>query len=48
MSGTKMAPEALFRLTEAYAAMGLPDQVAGYGEMLKNNFPDSVWTKKLK
>jgi outer membrane protein assembly factor BamD len=48
MPETQMTPEALFRLTEAYAAIGLPEQSAGYGEMLKKNFPDSVWAKKVK
>jgi outer membrane protein assembly factor BamD len=45
---TAMTPEALYRLTEAYAAIGLPEQAAGYGEMLKLNYPDNEWTKKLK
>ncbi len=45
---TVMTPEALYRLTEAYSAIGLPEQVAGYAEMLKLNFPDSDWAKKLE
>ena len=45
---TVMTPEALFRLTEAYTAIGLPEQAYGYQEMLKQNFPDNEWTKKLK
>jgi len=45
---TVMTPEALFRLTEAYTAIGMPEQAAGYGEMLRKNFPDNEWTKKLK
>ena len=45
---TVMTPEALYRLTECYTAIGLPDQAYGYGEMLKKNFPDNEWTKKLK
>ncbi len=45
---TVMTPEAMFRLTEAYTAIGLPEQVNGYSEMLKLNFPDNEWTKKLK
>ena len=45
---TVMTPEALFRLTEAYTAIGLPEQAYGYGEMLKQNFPDNEWTKRLK
>ena len=43
---TVMTPEALFRLSECYTAIGLPEQAAGYSEMLKLNFPDNEWTKK--
>ena len=45
---TVMTPEALYRLTECYRAIGLDSQAAGYGEMLRKNFPDNEWTKKLK
>ena len=45
---TVMTPEALYRLTECYTAIGLPEQVAGYAEMLRKNFPDNEWTQKLK
>jgi outer membrane protein assembly factor BamD len=45
---TKMTAEAMFRLTEAYTAIGMPDQAKGYAEMLRLNFPDNEWTKKLK
>ncbi|MBN1325209.1 MAG: outer membrane protein assembly factor BamD [Alphaproteobacteria bacterium] len=45
---TVMTPEAMYRLTEAYTAIGLPNQAAGFAKMLKTNFPDNVWTKKLK
>ncbi len=45
---TVMTPEAMFRLTEAYTAIGLSEQANGYSEMLKLNFPDNEWTKKLK
>lgn len=45
---TVMTPEAMFRLTECYDAIGLPEQSKGYGEMLRKNFPDNEWTKKLK
>lgn len=44
---TVMTPEALFRLNECYTAIGLPGQAAGYAEMLRQNFPDDSWTKKL-
>ena len=45
---TVMTPEALYRLTECYTAIGLPEQATGYADMLRKNFPDNVWTKKLK
>ena len=45
---TVMTPEAMFRLTECYTAIGLPEQAAGYAKMLRANFPDNEWTKKLK
>ena len=45
---TVMTPEAMYRLTECYTAIGLPEQAAGYAEMLRQNFPDNEWTKKLK
>ena len=45
---TVMTPEAMFRLTECYTAIGLPDQAEGYAKMLRANFPDNEWTKKLK
>ena len=44
---TVMPAEAMYRLVEAYTAIGLTDQVNGYTEMLKLNFPDSTWAKKL-
>ena len=45
---TVMTPEAMFRLTECYDALGLPEQANGYAKMLRKNFPDNEWTKKLK
>jgi outer membrane protein assembly factor BamD len=45
---TVMPAEAMFRLTEAYTAIGLTEQADGYAAMLKLNFPDSEWAKKLK
>lgn len=45
---TVMTPEAMYRLTECYTAIGLPDQAEGYAKMLRANFPDNEWTKKLK
>ena len=45
---TVMPAEAMYRLTQAYTAIGLTDQADGYAEMLKLNFPESDWTKKLE
>ncbi|MBO4582809.1 MAG: outer membrane protein assembly factor BamD [Alphaproteobacteria bacterium] len=45
---TVMPEEAMYRLTEAYTAIGLTEQADGYAEMLKLNFPDGRWAKKLK
>ncbi|MBR5354535.1 MAG: outer membrane protein assembly factor BamD [Alphaproteobacteria bacterium] len=45
---TVMTPEAMFRLTECYTAVGLPEQADGFAKMLRTNFPDNEWTKKLK
>ena len=45
---TAMTPEALYRLTEAYTAIGLNEHANGYREMLKINFPGNDWTKKLE
>ncbi len=44
---TVMTPEAMYRLTQCYTAIGLPEQAAGYAEMLRKNFPNNEWTKKL-
>lgn len=44
---TVMVPEALYRLTQCYTAIGLPEQSAGYAETLRKNYPDNQWTKKL-
>lgn len=45
---TVMTPEAMFRLTECYTAIGLTEQATSYANMLRKNFPDNEWTKKLK
>ncbi len=44
---TAMTPEALYRLTEAYRAIGLTSHASGYAEMLRLNFPENEWTQKL-
>lgn len=45
---TVMTPEAMFRLTECYTAIGLTEQATSHANMLRKNFPDNEWTKKLK
>ena len=44
---TVMTPEAMYRLNQCYTAIGLPEQAAGYADMLRKNFPDNEWAKKL-
>jgi len=44
---TVMVPEALYRLTQCYTAIGLTEQASGYADTLRQNFPDNEWTKKL-
>ncbi|MDR0727143.1 MAG: outer membrane protein assembly factor BamD [Rickettsiales bacterium] len=43
---TVMTSEAMFRLVEAYTAIGLTEQADGYRAMLSLNFPEGDWTKK--
>ena len=42
---TRHTPEALERLTEAYLALGLPDEAQTAAAVLGHNFPDSPWYK---
>jgi outer membrane protein assembly factor BamD len=44
---TVMTEEAMFRLIESYTAIGLTEQADGYAKMLKLNFPNGEWAKKL-
>ena len=41
-----MIPEALFRLTECWTALGLPNQAEVYKKILDLNYPENTWTKK--
>lgn len=43
---TRQAEEALERLTEAYLAMGLPQEAQTAAAVLGHNFPDSPWYKQ--
>lgn len=47
-SETIITPEALFRLYESYTALNLPDKATEAKILLKNNYPENDWTKKLK
>jgi outer membrane protein assembly factor BamD len=40
---TNMAPEALYRLTEIYMLIGLPDQAKKSAAVLEHNYPNSEW-----
>ena len=41
-----MRPEALFRMTEIYSAIHLPQQAENIKRILAENHPDSEWSKK--
>jgi outer membrane protein assembly factor BamD len=42
---TRHTEEALYRLTEAYLAMGVPNEAQTAAAILGHNFPDSQWYK---
>ncbi len=42
---TRHAEEALERLTEAYWALGIPQEAQNAAAVLGHNFPDSPWYK---
>jgi outer membrane protein assembly factor BamD len=43
---TTHAPEALFRLTESYLAMGVPDEARKSAAVLGANYPGSKWYER--
>jgi outer membrane protein assembly factor BamD len=43
---TTHAPEALFRLTESYLAMGVPDEAKKAAAVLGANYPGSKWYER--
>jgi outer membrane protein assembly factor BamD len=43
---TTHAPEALFRLTEAYLALGIPGEAKKAAAVLGNNYPGSKWYER--
>ncbi len=44
---SNQTPEALFRMTEAYLALGLLEEADRTGSVATYNFPDSIWTARL-
>lgn len=42
---TRHAEEALMRLTEAYLALGIPNEAQTAAAILGHNYPDSIWYK---
>ena len=42
---TRHAPEALYRLVEAYLGLGITDEAQTAAAVLGHNFPDSQWYK---
>ena len=45
---TNQVPEALYRMVEAYLALGLVDEAGRVGTVAVYNYPDSIWTKRLQ
>jgi outer membrane protein assembly factor BamD len=43
---TSHAPEALFRLTESYLALGVPEEAKKAAAVLGANYPGSIWYEK--
>ena len=44
---SNQVPEALFRMVEAYLALGLVEEADRVGSVAVYNYPDSFWTKEL-
>jgi outer membrane protein assembly factor BamD len=44
---TNQVPEALYRITEAYLALGIDDEAKRAGAVLQYNYPDSIWTERM-
>ena len=43
---TTHAPEALMRLTEAYLALGVPEEAKKSAAVLGRNYPETEWYKR--
>ena len=44
---SNQTPEAIYRMVEAYLALGLDEEAERSGAVLNYNFPDSVWTERM-
>lgn len=44
---SNQVPEALYRMVESYLALGLDTEAERTGAVLKFNFPESIWTKRM-
>ena len=44
---SNQVPEALYRMVESYLALGLDIEAERSGAVLKYNYPDSIWTKRM-
>ncbi len=44
---TNQVPEALYRMVEAYIALGLIDEASRVGSVAVYNYPNSIWTARL-
>jgi outer membrane protein assembly factor BamD len=44
---TNQVPEALYRLTESYLALGLANEAERIQQVAVYNYPDSIWTERL-
>ena len=44
---SNQVPEALYRMVEAYLALGLVEEADRVGSVAVYNYPDSFWTSEL-
>ena len=44
---SNQVPEALYRIVESYLALGLDTEAERTGAVLRYNYPESIWTKRM-
>ena len=44
---SNQTPEALYRMVEAYLALGLDQEAERTGAVMNYNYPDSIWTTRM-